>query len=322
MSLKISQIRIDGGTQSRASIHETTVAEYAEAMADPNTVFPPVIVYFDGKEYWLADGFHRLAAWERIGREDIPVEIRQGDRRRAILHSVAANSAHGLRRTNEDKRRAVLTLLEDEEWGQWTQAKIAETCRVSREFVSRLKSVTCDPITSETGPVLRKYVNKHGQVGVMNVANIGRQSKPDQEGIIPEPQETLNKTEERLGEEIARSKPDQEPDPHAAARKGLSGLTREGLEDEVIGLREALAEARAKIKSLAAEIEPLKAENKALRESDGGRTLGNALRKASSAEGRMREHQAAAARLQRQVNAQKAEIAKLRAELEAQVIPL
>jgi hypothetical protein len=36
-------------------------------MANPKTAFPPVVVYFDGTDYWLADGFHRLAAWERIG---------------------------------------------------------------------------------------------------------------------------------------------------------------------------------------------------------------------------------------------------------------
>ena len=130
MSLHIDSIRIDGGTQSRASINEATVAEYAEAMADPATVFPPVIAYFDGREYWLADGFHRLAAWRQIGRTDIPAEIRQGDRRAAILHSVAANSAHGLRRTNDDKRRAVLTLLEDAEWSTWSDREIARRCAV------------------------------------------------------------------------------------------------------------------------------------------------------------------------------------------------
>ena len=127
--LDISQIRRDGGTQSRVKIDEVTVSEYAEAMANPDTVFPPVVVYCDGTDYWLADGFHRVAAWERIGRSDIPVDIRRGDQRRAILHSLAANAANGLRRTNDDKRRAVLTLLEDPEWSQWPQGKIADTCR-------------------------------------------------------------------------------------------------------------------------------------------------------------------------------------------------
>jgi hypothetical protein len=40
-------------------------------------------------------------------------------------------------------------------------------------------------------------------------------------------------------------KADAAPDPHAKERRALSGLSREGLEDEVIGLRAALAEERA-----------------------------------------------------------------------------
>lgn len=173
MSVDIHKIRRDGGTQSRAAINETTVAEYADAMSNPETVFPPITVYFDGKDYWLADGFHRLAAWERIGRTDIPAEIRQGDRRRAILHSVAANSAHGLRRTNEDKRRAVLTLLEDAEWAANTDQWIADTCRVGRAFVAKLRGPIM-PSDSMMGqePVVRT-VTRNGKTYKMNVAKIG-----------------------------------------------------------------------------------------------------------------------------------------------------
>ena len=173
MSVHIDQIRTDGGTQARAATNQATVAEYAEAMADPNTVFPPVIVYFDGKDYWLADGFHRLAAWKQIGRTDIPTDIRQGDRRRAVLHSVAANSAHGLRRTNDDKRRAVLTLLEDDEWAQWSNREIAKRCAVSEGFVRSLRSVRSDEQPQE-----RTFTTKHGTQATMQTANIGAVASP------------------------------------------------------------------------------------------------------------------------------------------------
>ena len=33
--------------------------------------------------------------------------------------------------TNEDKRRAVMTLLADEEWGKWSDNEIARRCEVS-----------------------------------------------------------------------------------------------------------------------------------------------------------------------------------------------
>ena len=180
MSVHIDKIRIDGGTQARACLSDQTVSEYAEAMEDPNTVFPPVVVYFDGKDYWLADGFHRLAAWRQIGRTEIPADVRQGDRRRAILHSVAANSAHGLRRTNEDKRRAVLTLLEDEEWSQWSDREIARKCAVSQPFVSRLRPAVTDNVISEP----RNYTTKHGTAAKMDTARIGKQPRARPEPVV------------------------------------------------------------------------------------------------------------------------------------------
>lgn len=261
MSLNISQIRTDGGTQSRAAINEATVAEYAEAMADPNTVFPPVIVYFDGQEYWLADGFHRLAAWAQIGRTEIPTEIRQGDRRRAILHSVAANSAHGLRRTNEDKRRAVLTLLEDEEWAQWSDNKIAKQCAVDHKTVTRIRA---DHLGNSQDSAVRK-VERNGTVYLQNTANIGAASKPDQE---PEPQQSQAECAAPLVDSATASKTDQEIpaapvediDPTTAKlRREIGKLTTDAMIDEIIGLRADLVDAKAKVRAQKDEITGLKA---------------------------------------------------------------
>ncbi len=179
--IRISDIRIDGGTQSRTEINEQTVAEYAEAMADPNTVFPPVVVYFDGQDYWLADGFHRIAAWQRIGREEIPADIRDGDRRMAILYSVASNSAHGLRRTNADKRHAVTILLEDPEWGCWSDREIARQCAVDHKTVAKVRADLTEDFPSDNA---RTYITKHGTEARMNTANIGGSGQTSE----PEPE--------------------------------------------------------------------------------------------------------------------------------------
>ena len=117
--LDIFQIRRDGGTQPRTAIHSPTMEEYAEQMK-AGIEFPPVIVFYDGTDYWLADGFHRVEAACSIGLKKIAARIKQGSRRDAILYSVGANATHGLRRSNTDKRRAVLRLLEDEQWSQWS----------------------------------------------------------------------------------------------------------------------------------------------------------------------------------------------------------
>jgi hypothetical protein len=135
MKLKLIQIRTDGGTQSRAQRDESATADYALAL-QAGAVLPPVTVFFDGTEYWLADGFHRYFANKRIDRLEIESDIHEGGVRDARLFGLCANQPHGLRRTNEDKRHAVLLLLEDAEWSTWSDRRIAEQLGLSVTFVS------------------------------------------------------------------------------------------------------------------------------------------------------------------------------------------
>jgi ParB-like chromosome segregation protein Spo0J len=139
--LPISQIRRDGGTQPRASLHHETIIEYAEDMKNGNN-FPPVTVFYNGSDYWLADGFHRVEAGIAAGLTEIAAIVKQGLRRDAVLYSVGANAKHGLRRSNADKRRAVMTLLEDEEWSHWSDNQIAQKTSTSQPFVSKLRKLT------------------------------------------------------------------------------------------------------------------------------------------------------------------------------------
>jgi ParB/Sulfiredoxin domain len=167
--IPLTTLRIDGGTQPREEINLTTVTEFADAMTDGAT-FPAVVAFFDGVEYWLADGFHRYHASRKVGLLDIEAEVIAGTRRDAVLHAVGANATHGQRRTNADKHRAVLTLLDDEEWGKWSDREIAKRCAVSDRFVSSLRTVRSDtPAPSE-----RTYTDKHGNVGTMDTSRIGR----------------------------------------------------------------------------------------------------------------------------------------------------
>ncbi len=100
----------DGGAQMREEMKPDVVRDYADDMA-AGAIFPPVVVYHDGSSYWLADGFHRVAAARKIERETFDAEVREGGDRDAILHGIGSNASHGLRRTQADKRRAVERLL-------------------------------------------------------------------------------------------------------------------------------------------------------------------------------------------------------------------
>jgi hypothetical protein len=179
--LALSQINRDGGTQSRAELSEETIVEYQEAL-DCGAKFPPPIVFFDGKEYLLADGFHRVRAYERAGRKRIACDVRKGNKRDAILFSVGANTAHGLRRSNADKRRAIGLLLRDEQWRKKSDLWIGKACGVSDKTVTKIRGEL--EATSE----IRSSDERLGQDG--KVRKLPTQSAPVQTttpALVPAP---------------------------------------------------------------------------------------------------------------------------------------
>lgn len=184
MNIQIKQIRLDGGTQPRAQINLFTVSEYAEEMR-LGAKFPDVVLFFDGSDYWLADGFHRVRAAIEIKLDTINAEVRQGTRRDAVLFSVGANANHGMRRTNEDKRRAVETLLNDEEWRRWSDGKIAKQCGVSGEMVRGLRGAIFQ--TLEDSP---RLVERNGRTYEMNTAHIGKTAVEIEDNIEWEEEDT------------------------------------------------------------------------------------------------------------------------------------
>lgn len=170
-TLPLAVLRWDGGTQPRAGLDEGTVADYAEAMGT-GASFPAVLVFFDGTDYWLADGFHRAAAAERCQRTQLEADVRQGSRRDACLAAAGANAAtHGLRRSNADKRRAVALLLGDEEWTRWSDREVARRCGVSPTFVGTLRAELS--VHGGQMEAARQLVERAGVVYEMDTAGIG-----------------------------------------------------------------------------------------------------------------------------------------------------
>jgi hypothetical protein len=68
-----------------------------------------------------------------------------------VLYSCGANHRHGIRRSNEDKRRAVIKLLEDAEWKTCSSNEIAKRWAVHHSFVEKVRAATC-AVASETAP--------------------------------------------------------------------------------------------------------------------------------------------------------------------------
>jgi len=205
--LNLDEIVTNGGTQSRAALNQEVIASYAQKIQS-GIKFPPIDVYYDGERYWLADGFHRVAAYQNLKtefswEETIAAKIHQGTRRDAVLHSVGANDNHGLRRSNADKHRAVMTLLQDAEWGGWSNCQIAKVCRVDEKTVRNLRKMIA-PVTSDirsdtakSGSSTRTYKTKHGKIAQMQVDSIGEKRYPTNNLTIAENSSSVSSESER-----------------------------------------------------------------------------------------------------------------------------
>lgn len=166
--MKADGITADATVQSRECLDHATVQDYAQAMT-AGAEFPPVIAFYDGDKYWLADGFHRHKA-AIAARRELNVEIRAGSWRDAVLHAAGANATHGLRRTNADKRKTVSTLLQDSEWSEWSDSEIARRCGVSDPFVGKLRKSP----SSNRSKMAERKVTRSGKTYPMKTDRIGK----------------------------------------------------------------------------------------------------------------------------------------------------
>lgn len=178
-TILISEIVRDAGTQTRASISDETVAEYAERMSAGDK-FPPVTVFHDSTRYILANGFHRVYAAQRNGLKEIEALILQGTLMDALKHALSANISNGLRRTNADKRKCVELALKN--FSDLSDRGIAELCGVQHNLVRGLRPRQVDDSSTSAPPVAPVQLNGKSAV----IAAITPEIRPVAIAVIPE----------------------------------------------------------------------------------------------------------------------------------------
>ncbi len=145
--LALSTITLDPAVNIRDQLDEDTIQWYMEIFDQ----LPPVIAYHWNGQTLLADGFHRYAAAERLGKREIATELREGTQEDAWVYAATANFRHGRNLNLLERDRAierVRTLRPD-----WTQEHIAEEFGVNESTVGNaVKAIR-----------LRRDLGDHGQ---------------------------------------------------------------------------------------------------------------------------------------------------------------
>jgi archaellum component FlaC/uncharacterized ParB-like nuclease family protein len=225
-SLSVDVINITGGTQSRLKIKEDYVEEILEKMKD-GVEYDAVTIFFDGKEYWLADGFHRYHATRKLGKASIKCKITNGLLRDAILYSKVANNLHGLPPSLQDKIANAQELIDDFEWGGFSNREIGRICDVSHVTVAKLRVGKV--------PEKVKFFDKDGEVKTrttkppkaektFDVATPATPATPVDDGKQQEAIDFLVQENEKLSDQLA-VKGSSDPE--------LAGKTIAELRDEI-----------------------------------------------------------------------------------------
>jgi hypothetical protein len=133
----VAEINPDLGIQLRVGgIDTRKVEEYAEHYREGRKM-PAIVLFWNGESYFRADGEHRILAVRAAHLTEIEAKVFQGGRREAKLYATGSNADFGLPRSKETVNEAILALLRDPEWYQWSDHVIAEHVNCSPTTVKK-----------------------------------------------------------------------------------------------------------------------------------------------------------------------------------------
>jgi len=137
--MNVADIIVDMEYQMRATMSEEAIDQYAEEMADGKKFDPVTVVEVESVGLVLAEGFHRVEATKRAGLTSIDANIIKGTLRDVKEHAYGANSAHGVRQTNADKRKKVMKALADPDFSGFRTTDYAAMCQVTERFINKIR---------------------------------------------------------------------------------------------------------------------------------------------------------------------------------------
>lgn len=283
--LKLSDIRLDGDTQMRVEINSNTVTDYAEAMK-LGAKFNPMVVYFDGNDSWLANGFHRYAAYKQNGILEAECEVVEGTLEDAQFYAIGANSTNGLRLTPPDIKKGVFRLLGHATWGTMSNNAIGKHMNISPMTVGRYRKEW--EKENDVAPRDEVTYTKNGKTETMKVNKIKdnhpkkKAEKPKDPAAPPEMSEVeelkqkLSELADTLTETIAEN--DKLKDAVGTGQFDGSEIEKIDIEDTIRELREQVRLKDIEIQSLRESRDTY--QNRANELMKQVKTLQNKLKKA------------------------------------------
>lgn len=141
-------IRRDGQTQLRLELDQEALKRYEQLIVNNNYKWPfndNIVVFFDGENHWLADGFQREVAWIHAFAQQeqsvppYPVDVKTGSLRDALYYSLHHANRHGVPFTRQDRREIAMRLIQDSEWTNYSNREIAKIAQLDEKTIRTLR---------------------------------------------------------------------------------------------------------------------------------------------------------------------------------------
>ena len=138
-TLFIKDLLLEQKYQARSRMDPQVIKDY-EGLISEGVEMPPIKVVSIQNQLYVVDGFHRVHAYRNQGRDRIEAEVIESTAQDALILAISANQAHGLRRSIQDRNKAVEMALEDIELARQSDRQLAKLCGVSQPLVSSVRA--------------------------------------------------------------------------------------------------------------------------------------------------------------------------------------
>lgn len=165
------------GCQTRSSLRQAAVDEYAGMLAD-GVEFDPAVVFDDGERLHLSAGHHRYHAYVKAKRREmLCIVIKNGSKWDAIKFGIQDNLKHrGVLLTRADKRANIEIVLRCQP--TLADSAIAELCGVTNKTVGSVRKEL-----ESTGEIPKSTIRTGSDGRTYNTSNY--RTKPDNDSQKP-----------------------------------------------------------------------------------------------------------------------------------------
>ena len=283
------------------------------------------VILFDGR---ILDGRNRYMAARDLGL-DFPVADFDGADADALAYVLSTNLHR--RHLTESQRAVVAGKLANMKRGnpdfsnsanlQNSEPSVSQAQAANMLNVSERSVATAKKVIEKGAPELVAAV-ENGAVSVSAAAAVAKLPQEEQAATVSEGPKALKEKAKSVRQKKAATDQPEDDKIDRKLRRAFRKLTPQAQEDDWVGLKRAVHGEKVNARKLKAEIDLLKQRLKELSQEGQGKTIADLQSKCFRLNDAAGNHQANAARLQRQVNAQKSEIERLKKEAENQVITL